>query len=216
MRPKDGLYRAPTWSWASVDGSVWYPNDRLSEPEKLSHVLDVRLSSLGPDTFGQVSGGMLTLGYSSMLTATFFIGEYIEVKIHGKDQGIEVDCGSDEYCGGIEYEEKDRSLDVLAIPMLKWNPPPEIPVEDSGVEGENLCERDQDHASILGLLLQPTMSKQGEFRRVGSFSIHDWDQGWGPFCEVLEEMGPRIAREYCAETTLDPETGKEQYIITII
>lgn len=52
------VYRAPSWSWASVDGSIRYiNNDAL-----VSTVLDVQTELVNPsDTYGQVRSGLATI-----------------------------------------------------------------------------------------------------------------------------------------------------------
>ena len=51
---------APTWSWGSVDGEVVYMWDaRLAVP--LCKILECCCSSLGPNSFGQVFAGRLTV-----------------------------------------------------------------------------------------------------------------------------------------------------------
>ncbi|CAG8962214.1 hypothetical protein HYFRA_00005267 [Hymenoscyphus fraxineus] len=56
-------YKAPSWSWASVDGDIdfprWKPGDRSNSgsPE----LVDVSVDLAGSDPFGQVSSGSLTI-----------------------------------------------------------------------------------------------------------------------------------------------------------
>jgi hypothetical protein len=56
-RPSE--YRAPSWSWASVDGPVGY--GRRSEAQSLIHVKDVVLDYTTEDHTGAVKGGWLDL-----------------------------------------------------------------------------------------------------------------------------------------------------------
>jgi hypothetical protein len=71
--PRSGTYRAPSWSWASVDGPV---NARLCSDDNhklCAHVLDASVDSSGPDDFGQLCGGILTISYAVMLSARLFV-----------------------------------------------------------------------------------------------------------------------------------------------
>ncbi|KAF8859341.1 HET-domain-containing protein [Acephala macrosclerotiorum] len=209
VRPKHGPYRAPTWSWASVDGGVYYSFEDGEGLEKLSRILDVWVSPLGPDNFGQISGGVLTLGCSAMLAATLTLRHFALVKINATGKNIKIGGRSDEHYEGSEYTSHNEDQDVIVVPMVKITWHSEIPIG-------NVNQKLQGLAGIRGLLLQPTMSKQGEFRRVGSFIIYSSKCEYELFGAALEELGPRTARECCAETRVDPETGKEQYVITII
>ena len=62
-------YRVPSWSWASVDGTVIYPSMGVGGQDvvQYAHVLDVRVTPVGTDPFGQVKGGVLKLGCKFML-----------------------------------------------------------------------------------------------------------------------------------------------------
>jgi hypothetical protein len=63
-------YRAPSWSWASIDGPVWFV--RLYEESEIQiQVLDVTLQFETEDTTGQVRSGYLDLrGYLKPLKFT--------------------------------------------------------------------------------------------------------------------------------------------------
>jgi len=54
-------WRAPTWSWASVDGPVGFVEADWHESENLADVIDVKCERLSKDTTGQLKSGYLTL-----------------------------------------------------------------------------------------------------------------------------------------------------------
>ncbi len=57
-------YRAPSWSWASVEGSIEMFPEAVPQEERwveLCQVLEAKTSPLGEDTTGQVSGGSIKL-----------------------------------------------------------------------------------------------------------------------------------------------------------
>src|SRR5438067_1033305 len=61
-RPR--TWRAPSWSWAAVDSVILYDrNDSgvLEDLVPLCTVLDIECTSLGPDSFGEVSSGYIVL-----------------------------------------------------------------------------------------------------------------------------------------------------------
>ncbi|KAL9616842.1 MAG: hypothetical protein Q9160_008332 [Pyrenula sp. 1 TL-2023] len=54
-------YRAPTWSWASIDGPVQYHTWALPRFEVTCRVLGGTCATKGPDPFGQVSSGAVQI-----------------------------------------------------------------------------------------------------------------------------------------------------------
>jgi hypothetical protein len=55
-------HRAPLWSWATVDGIVQmdvYPNTYNMEVE----IIDAEAEPRGNDSFEQIKGGFIRLGY---------------------------------------------------------------------------------------------------------------------------------------------------------
>ncbi|KAI1454128.1 HET-domain-containing protein [Annulohypoxylon moriforme] len=54
-------YRAPSWSWASLDGHIIMPDKFFSEITRLSHLLSSGMEFLGEDDTREVKHGMLTL-----------------------------------------------------------------------------------------------------------------------------------------------------------
>jgi hypothetical protein len=53
------LYRAPSWSWASVDGDAWEPSSKYRNKGLLSNVLEVKTTLNEP--FGRVSDGFIRI-----------------------------------------------------------------------------------------------------------------------------------------------------------
>jgi hypothetical protein len=62
-RSRPSTFRAPSWSWASLDGDVRYiPRSKLRRSEEFhAELLDVKVTPAGIDPFGEVSGGIATL-----------------------------------------------------------------------------------------------------------------------------------------------------------
>lgn len=54
-------FRAPSWSWASMDGPVQYHTWALPQFEVTCRVLGGECATKGPDPFGQVSGGEIQI-----------------------------------------------------------------------------------------------------------------------------------------------------------
>jgi hypothetical protein len=60
-------YRAPSWSWASVDAEIDYIGASL-DGEQLATCFDVQVKPLGKDAFGRVASGSLVLKVSKFRT----------------------------------------------------------------------------------------------------------------------------------------------------
>jgi hypothetical protein len=60
VRPKE--YRAPTWSWASLDSHILF--NALSFKHIVAEVIECQTTPAGPDTYGKVSGGFLEVRVS--------------------------------------------------------------------------------------------------------------------------------------------------------
>jgi hypothetical protein len=54
-------WRAPTWSWASIDGKVFFSHLGSQSPQALVTVLNVKTTPVGEDPMGQISSGTLVL-----------------------------------------------------------------------------------------------------------------------------------------------------------
>ncbi|KAI9878174.1 MAG: hypothetical protein M1830_001711 [Pleopsidium flavum] len=54
-------YRAPSWSWASVNGPVWYPDSVQGESCGGIRLIDAKIDMLGHDDHGQVTGGWIKI-----------------------------------------------------------------------------------------------------------------------------------------------------------
>ena len=61
VRPRPTPYRAPSWSWASIDSAVDYWEPSLESPNSLITILNVNTETIGDDPTGHVIGGALTL-----------------------------------------------------------------------------------------------------------------------------------------------------------
>ncbi|CZR67321.1 uncharacterized protein PAC_17220 [Phialocephala subalpina] len=162
LSPRPDIYVSPSWSWASVNGSVYgydfYEGFFGRGRELHTHVLDVHVKSCGNDPLGELSDGNILLSCQTLVCVTLLGPAPCEdgpwhfhkekMKIDGKDMKFESwicwDC----------QEESLRSVYLLPI---------------SG--------------SICGLILVPTDQEQGQYRRVGLFASL-LDSSWG-----IQELG---------------------------
>ncbi|TDZ16726.1 hypothetical protein Cob_v010389 [Colletotrichum orbiculare MAFF 240422] len=77
IRKKRPSWRAPSWSWASIDSAViyWYywDHDRIvQELETYIDILDAWTTPSGPDAFGRVNDGLLSIACSTLVSGQLF------------------------------------------------------------------------------------------------------------------------------------------------
>ena len=59
-----GFYRAPTFSWASVDGHAFYPRGARENLTNYVTLIDQHIDFQGPDSYGRIFGGWIKIaGY---------------------------------------------------------------------------------------------------------------------------------------------------------
>ncbi|KAH0534062.1 hypothetical protein FGG08_007341 [Glutinoglossum americanum] len=54
-------WRAPTWSWASIDSPIGFISMRKDDASNHCAIIQAECTPLGPDSFGEVSSGCITL-----------------------------------------------------------------------------------------------------------------------------------------------------------
>lgn len=237
-RPRPA-WRAPTWSWASIDGRVNYPLfyclareeqgtlqvDRMQmSPNKYIRVLKAKTTLKGTDTFGQVIGGEITLTCSHLVRGR--LG-----KLDGPQdlhEAVPFDTGMGVFPVELDCWEEGLSTggdDVYLLPVLNgWTGNGWTRDLDSGLGFKN-------ELAITGLVVQAHGHPRGEFHRVGFFSYSNWEKDEAPwylctaggfelFLKILEEVGGSVARTMCAQKTLASKSGEEheerRHVITIV
>jgi hypothetical protein len=207
--PKGSEYRAPSWSWASVDerGFANYsPRMEGSEYKYYAHVIDAHVVPLGKESFGELVGGLLEISCSVMLAGKLrkikreewngMDFSFCEVDIESSDgmkESFRVYPDSDEYDGE----------DIYVLPVV-----------------DVLGKEKYDTRNVSGLLLLPADTEKGEFVRAGFFSLSAFDERSREiqerFLKLAEQSGKVTAEAQCAEVLSEPEFPGEQYVITII
>lgn len=174
---RPNIYRAPSWSWASVDGPVSFFNITGGRvPEWLVEIecLDYWTSLAGPDPFGRVIDGALTIiGYlkeAKIKTVAMDIVEDFEIdgKLIGEGESVQLLFDEISAIGDVSLDTitSDGSIFCLLIASSCLQGPIEI------------------DATIV-LLLSPT-EKEAQYRRVGFSGLYK-------------------AREFKPEATLRPD-----------
>ena len=232
-------WRAPTWSWASVDGPVTYLSTLCTNWEAHTRILDAWTTRSGPDSFGPVSGGVLTLGCAWLLCGPLdYENKYVTFGASGPEVKhpenttmtvpVVIDCLSD----GPGWDQ--NLVYLLPLIMVTGSRYQTRPVP--GVASQTGKPEVRDITEVVGIILQRRGSTRGHFRRMGYFTMDDWippdkwayDQGggYGDFLRLIQRVGPGAAEAECAKVLSDEDLSnsgpgkrggdtKPRYVITI-
>jgi hypothetical protein len=153
-------YRAPSWSWAALDGKVgWLSDifglfcDELEKPlvQTLVQLLDKDIAHTGPDTFGEVSHAVLSIhGTLKTLGKNDFLNKSVE----GNNMRLE----------RIFPDMVDDFVQCEGKLVCKSTPPElfAFPIKSG-------------HGVYIGLLLSYNNINKLSYRRVGMFMIRPKD-----------------------------------------
>ena len=145
---------APTWSWASVIGSIQNPFQyRFEDSNFPVKVLEVHVEPAG-DPVTQIKNGTL--------------------RVQGRLFPIILNCTDDSWEEGTLQATSLTTLNSILLQNIDLN----LDVDDPpvGLETRLHCLLIHERPAALdtgyysGLLLQPTLSKRGQFRRIGTFT----------------------------------------------
>jgi hypothetical protein len=217
-RPRP-IWRAPTWSWASVDGytsfNAYKPQTTNSSSVICARTLEAHVTRVSNAEFGEVSDGWIQITCSYVVPGKIR-GSQEQQKLEFSLDGspcypllFRTDCTDDIDVG------KDEMVFVLPLAATTLN----------AVELAPTAE-EQD---VRGLVLQQTSRALGEFRRIGFFQCGTTTFGdelveqtvegrrnWNQFIGLIQEQGAITAKEVCAEVIDDIEHGTGGFIITIV
>jgi hypothetical protein len=188
------VYRAPSWSWISVDGRGVVP--AWGDPWGLyAHVIDAWTTPVfEEDLFGEIKGGAIRLACSGLLAGSFAshnTGRWDTTWV--SEDGLEVPVRRDSL---EEFENSDRYSCFL------------LPLKMPGYEKGNPAR---------GIVLRRTNRVKGEFQRVGAF-LADGTTNFedDSFCRELDRRGQAIASAECSEVIENIEHPSESFVITIV
>ena len=160
LKPNRGRaveYRAPSWSWASLDAQIYVNTSRVKDcPVEL---VDVEVKLKTSDRFGEVFGGSIILsGPLCMVTCVRSPNGDLFLEIDGNlypRQLIQTDW--DSIPAGSDTQESIIFSDFSPKPIyfLAFYPYHK-PAED---------------IKMLGLILEPTGKKDGQYSRLGLFRL---------------------------------------------
>ncbi|EXJ96118.1 hypothetical protein A1O1_01244 [Capronia coronata CBS 617.96] len=160
-------YRAPTWTWASIDGEVTYPEPAQSARETCIEVIDLDMK-YKPNNFGMVEGGKMKVrGFMArgLLCRTQDYWGQTPCVVQCTKAQVELESASFDDRLPKLSDASGMLTEMLEIYLL-----PVIDVVDR----------------VEGLLLCATM-KKGEFRRIGAFDVSRYDQvNWDRLRSVMK------------------------------
>jgi len=119
-------YRAPTWSWASIQGwAEWWSED-ISEKDKVASVLDVSTTPAGLDPRGEIVAGKLMLKGRRIPATMGYEGSHEHfrpanrVKLNNVAGGVfgTTQVGPGEWFPDISTN-VDKEVDILLIEMVE-------------------------------------------------------------------------------------------------
>lgn len=214
-------WRAPTWSWTSIDGPArywgyWDHSFMRLEFKDCIRVLEAWTRPSGPDPYGMVTDGELTLSYSHLVRGLVDIDADVVdeardiVRIQGESTAfpVSIDClGEASYCNGSV---------VYLLPVINGNSGMKrIDPKTDGVLMSQLM--------VQGLVLRAYDDSQHpqNFYRIGSFAFLSQldDDGnediYKAFMKVLEIGGPSVAVSEVDEIVADAESQDRRNVIII-
>ena len=137
-------YRAPSWSWACVDGRIWVSSGEVEDV--LVNIVEVVVKAVSPDLTGKVASGLIRLSgqLSTAEVQESPIGKWLPIdfyyiRFHGRNWAPLHSLNRTSL-------EPPHNLHCLAISR-------------------------KNKAQVNCLLLTPTKARKGEFRRWGSMII---------------------------------------------
>jgi hypothetical protein len=197
-RERPAVYRAPSWSWASIDGRLIFPN-RNDPSELASHqilnvtVRRVLIQPLSPDNpFGEILSATLNLRCDYLCRANL---HEFEDSIRGYTVDTLIDLERKTFQASVlfDYSEvfENRRLRVHLLPIYTY----------------------KTRFSCSGLILQPTGNSTGQYRRIGIFDcLYQYKAGEDRLSEA--DFFPPHDDDY-SEIYVD-EKGRTQRAIDII
>jgi hypothetical protein len=222
-RPRP-TWRAPTWSWASVDGLASfhaYELPGLRSPRLVcAHTLEADVTRVSESEFGEVSDGWIRITCSYVVSG----------KIRGshRQHKLEFCLDGSPCCPLLFGPDCTDDIDVRTDEMVFV-----LPFAATNLDTVQLASAAEGQ-DIRGLVLQQTGRALGEFRRIGFFRcgtstygdevVHgpvdgtaDWDPlNWNQFMCLIQEQGAVTAKEVCAEAIDDTEHGTGGFVISIV
>lgn len=220
IRPRPA-WRAPTWSWASIEGQVcWHPLHKNVLQTTYVHILDSNTTKYGYDPFGQVTSGVIRLACFTM-AAGYLVHTSESNNPEPKDNAIiELSVGDSKLSFSVQMDCQDES-DRLPGKLCYLLP-------FFGGKSGNVSQGEGsdwiNELLIKGIVLQATDVTKGEFSRIGSFCFYKncssgykkQEETFEGFLRVLKEHGRATAKAVCSAVISNRRHIDKRYIITLV
>ncbi|OBT98380.1 hypothetical protein VE01_03104 [Pseudogymnoascus verrucosus] len=227
MRPRPPMqprppWRAPTWSWASIDGEVtWHSRHKGGLDTAYVQVLDAYTTKIGYDPFGQVTIGVIRLACSTMAAGYLVYPSESNYPEPEADATIVLYAGDRELNFSVQIDCQDDNNTssgklCYLLPIL------------SGKTGTGTRRKGKNmiyESMIEGIVLQATGITKGEFCRIGSFKFYkdrskysdgDEEESYERFLPVLKRHGKATAKASCKEVISNRKHIDKRYVITLV
>ena len=175
-------YRAPTWTWASIDGRVASPAPSQASKQTCLEIIDVEAKMKNDDPLGLCEGGMIKvrgfMGKGSLKRTRDYWGHCSFTLTPFADQNAAVGAmiGDVHFASAWFDERLPKLSDPAAGIMVETLEVYLLPVID-------IMDR------VEGLILSATM-KKGDFRRLGLFEISNGSGDPAVMAAAPEIQGP--------------------------
>lgn len=188
-------YRAPSWSWASVDSTVDTDLYQGCRCKKYARVLGGETFPIdGGDQFGQISAGWIRIACRKLLFGRIFSGNTVAVDCNGRRITFDVDPDT------LHDVEHIECHGVYLLPLV-------LRIRESGDWLQSVCS---------GILLRPSGNTQGEFHRCGSFGVGIRQPCFTELTNEICRRGSPTARENCTEVMKETEDSEESFVLTVV
>jgi hypothetical protein len=198
-------YRAPSWSWASVNFPV-STNVWCDWRELYAHVADAWTKPvIDGDPFGEIRGGAIRVECSVLLAGHFTEHALIQFE-PGQYNVTWVSEAGHKVRAYKDTSQKFDSTDKYScflLPLIVAQYGSEVPLSFP--------------FPAQGIIIRPTNQVKGEFQRVGSF-LGDYYKSVevDTLVQELDRRGRVTARAECGEVIENTEHPNETFVITII
>ncbi|EPE27936.1 heterokaryon incompatibility protein [Glarea lozoyensis ATCC 20868] len=170
-------YRAPSWSWASVDGQVW-PGGVGSVDTQLITVKEAQVTHSGFDSTGQVLDGFIIVEGLLVQTTYHRTGK--------RGPTCQLTTADEEISANVWKDALDtRFEDGSEMHCLALNGTPDY-------SGDSRCGY-----RLIGLILEPVAGPSGDYARIGHFDIDKIDD--------IEKFGISVDKEDFLVAQINPD-----------
>ncbi|KAI8632030.1 heterokaryon incompatibility protein-domain-containing protein [Xylariaceae sp. FL1651] len=243
-RKKRPVWRAPTWSWMSVDGFLqyWkYSNSDyiLKNLKQYIYVIDVWTTPSSSDPFGAVIDGELSLGCSTLVRGRLHSANDTKNKKMGEPNAETVSIGDEVdplpvVLDCIDDEYAPDGCDVYLLAVFQGESGISIEVQFDLPESGDVPNGKPDPTGkirligqmmVRGIILKHCDDIKSHFRRVGFFDFSHpamegeyckgYENCYHDFIRAMETVGALTAEAECAKMIPDSDHPESPYVIII-